>query len=534
MGRNLIVIGALLAVLALPFVLRPKQNLLAEADDTLVIVSPHNEAIRYEFSRAFGDHYKAATGRSVRIDWRIPGGTSEISKFIQSEYSAAFQYYWTRTLGRPWTAAVENGFSDHRVVLPEDPAGDDEAQAARRAFLNSEVTSGMDLFFGGGRFDFDKQAKLGNLIDSGILNRHPTWFGGPDGIPQVLGGEEYWDKAGRWIGTCVSAFGIVYNRDTLERLKIETPPAQWADLAGPRYTGQIAIADPTKSGSAAAAFEMLIQQQMQESVKAAGGVVDERRLEEGWANAMQVIRRIAANARYFTDSASKIPLDVSLGDAAAGMAIDFYGRYQSESVRGDNAVSRMEYVTPVGGTSIGSDPIGMLRGAPNRAVAEAFMDFVMSEDGQKLWNFKVGTPGGPEKFSLRWLPIVPSLYDPQFTQYRADPDVNPYELAKAFEYHREWTGSLFSAISFTVRVMCLDAHHELKEAWLALQKAGFPPKATAKFNEIAPFDYASVKDKIAPALRSADRIQQVILARELGQQIRKQYHEVTELAERGE
>ena len=39
---------------------------------------------------------------------------------------------------------------------------------------------------------------------------------------------------------------------------------------------------------------------------------------------------IAANGRYFTDSAPQVPNDVGNGDAAAGIAIDFYGRVYQE------------------------------------------------------------------------------------------------------------------------------------------------------------------------------------------------------------
>ena len=68
--RLSLVIAMLMLVIAVPFALKPRQNLLAAADDTLVIISPHNEAVRHEFTLAFAEHYKNKTGRSVRIDWR--------------------------------------------------------------------------------------------------------------------------------------------------------------------------------------------------------------------------------------------------------------------------------------------------------------------------------------------------------------------------------------------------------------------------------------------------------------------------------
>ena len=58
------VFTALALIIALPFALKPKEDLLAAADDQVVIVTPHNEQIRYEFSRAFGEYYRHKTGRT--------------------------------------------------------------------------------------------------------------------------------------------------------------------------------------------------------------------------------------------------------------------------------------------------------------------------------------------------------------------------------------------------------------------------------------------------------------------------------------
>ncbi len=517
--RLVLIAVALAAIVGLPFALKPKASLLAAADDTLVIISPHNEAIRSEFARAFGEHYHAQTGRTVRIDWRNVGGTSEIARYLQGEFFNAFQREWTAS-GRPWTAAVASSFASPK---PTDPA-------AREAFLASNVGIGIDLFFGGGAYDFLMQARAGTLVDSGILTAHPDWF--TDAIiPRSVSGEPFYDPEGRWIGTCLSSFGICYNSDSLRRLGVTTLPAGWNDLTNPRFVKQVALADPSKSGSIAKAFEMIIQQQMQEVVGA--GNATDTALAEGWQRGLQLILKASANARYFADAAPKVPLDVSLGDAAIGMCIDFYGRYQSESVRIGDQPSRLQYFTPVGGSSVGVDPIGLLRGAPNPEVARAFIAFVLSLEGQKLWNFKVGAPGGPVRYALRRLPIRKDLYAPQYAADRSDPDVFPYEEAKAFTYHEEWTGPLFSALRFIIRVSCLDPHEEQSTAWKALIAAGFPPQATATFLDVSAIDYATAKNVIRPALRGSTPLAEVELARNLGEHFRQQYRKATQLAKEG-
>jgi iron(III) transport system substrate-binding protein len=528
--RILIVLAALLVVVAVPFLLKPDEDLLAAAEETLVIVSPHNEAVRHEFTVAFARHYKAKTGRSIRLDWRTPGGTSEIARYLAGEYLAAFENAW-KSSGRAWTPQVASAFDSDRIALPEDPSMDTPEQAARRFFLESKTGIGIDLFFGGGAYDFERQTAAGRLVPSDVIRNHPEWFRA-DSIPQMVSGETFYDPQGHWIGACLSSFGICYNTDSLRRLGVEELPASWEDLTSPVFFRQVALADPTKSGSAAKAFEMVIQQQMQEFV-AGAGIEDDRALALGWTRGLQIIQAASANARYFTDAAPKIPLDVSLGDAAIGMCIDFYGRYQSEAVRIGDQASRLQYFTPVGGSSVGVDPIGLLRGAPNRAAAEEFLAFVLSLEGQKLWNFKVGTPGGPETYALRRLPVRKELYAPEFAEFRSDPEVQPYEEAKNFTYHAKWTAPLFRVMSFIIRVVCLDLHKEQIEAWRALMDAKFPREAYRAFSSMDAVNYELARTTLKDALSSKNRIDEVRLAKELSDKFRAQYREAARLAKEG-
>ena len=117
--KRVLLILTLGAIVALPFVLRTKRAAMAKADDTVVIITPHNEAIRFEYARGFGDWYRAKTGRTVAIDWRIVGGTSEIARFLEGEYVAAFEQHWTRMPGRRWSAEIQAGFDSG--ISDKDP-----------------------------------------------------------------------------------------------------------------------------------------------------------------------------------------------------------------------------------------------------------------------------------------------------------------------------------------------------------------------------------------------------------------------------
>ncbi|HEX8310199.1 MAG TPA: extracellular solute-binding protein [Chthoniobacteraceae bacterium] len=538
--RNLPLVLLLVVVVLGPVALRPRTEKAAEPGErSLVVVSPHNEAIRSEFGRAFAKHYLSKHGQRVRLDWRTPGGTSEIARYVAAEYLTSFQNHWTQTLKMPWAAAVERSFDNPRVELDATPDDDTLEQRARRAFLDSNVTCRIDLFFGGGSPDFISQAAAGRLVDSGVIAAHPELFG-DHGIPQKVSGEPYWDPQGRWIGTCVSAFGICYNVDALQRIGA-APPTRWEDLTDPRYFRGIALANPTQSSSVNRSFEMVIQQQMHAAVErrtAAGAGVttpaDEELagVREGWLRGLQIIQRIGANARYFTDASSKVALDVQAGDAAAGMTIDFFGRFQAEAVQRADGTSRLHYGDVPGGSSFNADPIGMFRGAPNREIAREFIQFVISPEGQKLWNFKVGTPGGPGRYALRRLPILPALYEPEFQPFRSDPGVAPYELAKGFAYREKWTGPVFKPLAFVIRVMCIDTHDELRNAWRALIDANFPPEATAVFSDLSAVDHTTASGRIKEAFGSI-KIKEVQLAKELSDRFRTQYRRATELAQAG-
>ena len=532
------ILCALCLVIILPFLFwRPGRN-SSSAQDQLVIISPHNEAIRFEFTRAFTQYYQKLTGRTVHIEWRLPGGTTEIVRFLNSEFEASFRDYWVNRLKRSWNHEVLDGFANSRLRGDVDEGSD--AERARFTFLHSNVGSDIDLLFGGGSFDFINMADRGLLVDSGVLRQFPELFSGMGdlSIPRSLGGEPYWDPQGRWIGVCLSDFGICYNTDSLKRLEMSAPPTEWIDLADERLFNAIALADPTKSGSVAKAFELIIQQQMNQRLaelvanqrNRSQAEVTMQAVSEGWERGLQLLIRLAANSRYFSDSASKIPVDVAYGEAAAGMCIDFYGRFESEAVMAKNGQSRLKYVGVVGGTSVGADSIALLRGAPHPAVAKAFIDFLLKPEGQKLWDFRVGTPGGPVRFALRRLPIRREFYRAPLQAWMADSNVDPYRAGAAFQYHEAWTAPLFSVIRFLVQVMCIDARDELVEARRTIGDKPVDSPAFEKLIDVSSVRYDVAMHQIRDTLRSADRLKEVQLAEKLTAYFRNQYRDAEKMA----
>ena len=53
---------------------------------TLVVITPHVEQLREEFARGFDRWHVRTHGAHVAIDWRTPGGTSDIMRLIVSRH----------------------------------------------------------------------------------------------------------------------------------------------------------------------------------------------------------------------------------------------------------------------------------------------------------------------------------------------------------------------------------------------------------------------------------------------------------------
>src|SRR4030095_3804583 len=260
-------------------------------------------------------------------------------------------------------------------------------------YKNKPKGIGIDIFFGGG-YDPYLALKKSNLLESYVLPQSLL-----EKIPQRLAGVPLYDPDHTWYGATLAGVGIVYNKVVLGLTKLPVLNT-WEDLASPRAFGWVGSSDPRKSGSVHVVYEIILQ-------------------AYGWDKGWQIITALGANVRSFTNQASQIPKDVAVGEIAYGLAIDFYAWAQVKEVGAD----KIGFVMPDNLTIITPDCIGILKGAPNPDVAKAFIRFVMSEEGQKLWLLVEKSPGGPQRFQLNRFSVLPSLYDfsPQHTAVKINP-----------------------------------------------------------------------------------------------------------------
>lgn len=439
LGRILIC-AALALILGVPFALRPASTSDAPKNiRTLVVITPHVQQIVNEFGAAFADWHERTHGQRVRVDFRQPGGTSEIINQLKAQYLSAAK-------------AGRFDFSD-----PKDP------KAPRG-------TMSCDLMFGGGSYDHTRlktevKLKADKGGDEIVLpmstpagfsrDQLDAWFG-----ENKIGAGHLYDPEQYWIGTALSSFGIVYNKDVLARLGID-PPGSFEELTNPKLAGWIALADPRQSGSVSTTLDAVLSYY-------------------GWEKGWRILREVSANTRYFTNSAPKPPIDVSQGEAAVGLVIDFYGRGQAQAVLkpGQSAgESRVGYSDPKGAVYIDADPISILRGGPDPELAKRFVEFCLTEEAQALWQFParsnprsssnpIGASGarmGPRVNELRRMPVRRIMYEKH--EASMIDRIDPFGLASETK-PKGWRTS----ISIMMPAFAIDVADEQRRAWRAMQR----------------------------------------------------------------
>jgi ABC-type glycerol-3-phosphate transport system substrate-binding protein len=131
--------------------------------------------------------------------------------------------------------------------------------------------------------------------------------------------------------------------------------------------------------------------------------------------------------------------------------------------------THLEFVFPCGLSVITPDALAIFRNAPHRPVAEAFVDFVLSESGQRLWYQKRGTPGGPPDFDLERLPVQPRLYALGLPTYTV---ARPFAEGSTCAYDGRKGGRRWSMLEHILRAVFMNPHEELSGAWVAAIRAG--------------------------------------------------------------
>lgn len=288
---------------------------------------------------------------------------------------------------------------------------------------------GIDLFFGGGIDPFYELAKRGLLQEY----RPPADI--LDNVPKDIGGVPVYDPQFRWFGVALSSFGIVYNKRVLA-LNNLPQVTTWRELAVRTPPGWVGSGDPRNSGSVHMMYEMILQRY-------------------GWDEGWGIITSLAAKMRGFERTASASAKEVTLGNVAYAPAIDFYGLTQIAYAGKDN----VGFVLPSDCLTINPDCVAILRGAPHREIAERFVNYAISEPGQKLLMLPRGHAEGAQQFSIERMSILPELYE----RYRTVTlvPINPFAQKPSFRYDPQKGSARWDIINGLIGATIIDVHPEL-------------------------------------------------------------------------
>jgi len=214
----------------------------------------------------------------------------------------------------------------------------------------------VDIFWGGESALFEKLAEQKLLqkveISKEAWESIPASIGKPRPIPLK-------DKDGYWVGTTLEPYGIVYNPKRLQRLGV-APLKDWDDLLNPKLKGEVAQCAPTRSSSSNATYEVILSLQGE---------------EPGWS----WLRKLAANTGHFTARSRDVPTVVAKGEFAAGFAVPSYMAFEEKLAGFD-----IKYVAPKN-AFVTPEPMAILAGARNPKAARAFIEFLLTERGQKVF-----------------------------------------------------------------------------------------------------------------------------------------------------
>lgn len=212
-----------------------------------------------------------------------------------------------------------------------------------------------DVFWGGEPALFDDLAERRLLmpleLPEAVLREIPATIGTPKTINLK-------DPKGFWVGCCLTPYGLVYHPRLLRRLGMEAI-RDWDDLLDCRLKGQIAQATPDRSSSNAASYEVILQ-------------------TLGWQKGWEWAQKLGANTGIFVARSRDVPTVVAKGEFAVGFAVPAYMAFE-DVLEGHD----LRYVHPTA-AYVTPEPLAILAGSRSPRAARAFIQFLLSDEGQRV------------------------------------------------------------------------------------------------------------------------------------------------------
>jgi ABC-type glycerol-3-phosphate transport system substrate-binding protein len=230
---------------------------------------------------------------------------------------------------------------------------------------------------------------------------------------------------------------------------------------------------------------------------------------------------ILGNAKKYYEGAGDAADAPVLGEAPVATCIDFYG-----ATRVAKYPKVLVYVSPRGQTAFNPDPIAILKNPPNPQLAQRFVDFVLSKQGQALWAVRPGEMGGPIRAALGRQPIRKDVY----TEYadRMSPWViNPYEAGQSLKLDADLWDLSYGVLRQLVSAAAVKNADALGRAKKTLIERGFPDQLVAEFNRL-PENIDSIDDLATLNERLTDQQQAEVIVTEWVNFFKRKYDRISQ------
>ena len=160
------------------------------------------------------------------------------------------------------------------------------------------------------------------------------------------------DAEGRWWGTYLTPEGLLYNT---EAVPADSVPSDWDDLLDPRWRGRILIRSPLESGTMRTIWGAMILRQPT--------------VEDGY----RWLARLDENTKGYSANPTQLYLGIARGEADLTLwnLPDTFLQAQDYP---------FGFAAPASGVPVLVDAVGIPAGAPQLELAEAFIEFVTTNE----------------------------------------------------------------------------------------------------------------------------------------------------------
>ncbi len=251
------------------------------------------------------------------------------------------------------------------------------------------------------------------------------------GIPEKIGAFPINDPDGYYKGFAASGYGFMWNTRYLKAKKLPVPK-EWEDLTKAVYFGHVGMSAPSRSGTTHLTVETVLQ-------------------GDGWKKGWALWKGIGGNLKTVTERSFGVPSGVNSGEFGIGIVIDFFGF--SSKATGYPVDFRYPSVTALVPANI-----AIVKNAPHPKNAAAFIEFLLSEEGQSL----LLDP------KIQRLPVRPDLYE---TKAKHLPNPFKGEVAAKVKFDVKKSKARYNLVNSLFDVMITYRLDDLKAATNAIHEA---------------------------------------------------------------